>query len=152
LYDNGTFEETSLLPEAPSSDFIGPNLKSLKSAKRPNSIADYKALGYTNFSYSKWTGDKNVLSSKSKRVASEIVKYLLGKIPGVNIAIDAYDLTSSMKTQYPDIWPTSNLRNIMAKTPTGYEARIGQESIIKYYSNSKRTKLVKIIQKTHWVG
>jgi len=40
----------------------------------------------------------------------------------------------------------------MAITPAGYEARIGQETVVKYYSDSKRTKLTKRIKKTYWVG
>ena len=40
----------------------------------------------------------------------------------------------------------------MAKTPAGYEARIGQETKVKYYSDSKRTKLIKNVNKTYWVG
>jgi len=75
---------------------------------------------------------------------------LVSLIPYASIAISTYDLSQTIKDQTPDIWPTSNVRNIMAKTPAGYEARIGQETIVKYYSDNKRTKLVKTIRKTYW--
>lgn len=81
-----------------------------------------------------------------------MVNQLVSLIPFSTIPLSLYDLSQTVKTQTPDIWPTSNLRNIMAKTPAGYGARIGQETIVKYYSNSKRTKLVKTIKKTYWVG
>ncbi|HIY57383.1 MAG TPA: hypothetical protein H9829_04170 [Candidatus Tetragenococcus pullicola] len=75
---------------------------------------------------------------------------MVSLIPYASIAISTYDLSQTIKDQTPDIWPTSNVRNIMAKTPAGYEARIGQETIVKYYSDNKRTKLVKTIRKTYW--
>lgn len=81
-----------------------------------------------------------------------MVNQLVSRIPFSTIPLSLYDLSQTVKTQTPDIWPTSNLRNIMAKTPARYEARIGQETIVKYYSNSKRIKLVKTINKTYWVG
>ena len=77
---------------------------------------------------------------------------MVSLIPYASIAISTYDLSQTIKDQTPDIWPTSNVRNIMAKTPAGYEARIGQETIVKYYSDNKRTKLVKTIRKTYWGG
>jgi len=40
----------------------------------------------------------------------------------------------------------------VATTPIGYEVIIGQETIVKYYGNSSRTKLIKTIQKIYWVG
>ncbi|HPI99434.1 MAG TPA: hypothetical protein PK268_01385 [Enterococcus sp.] len=81
-----------------------------------------------------------------------MVNQLVSRIPFSTIPLSLYDLSQTVKTQTPDIWPTSNLRNIMARTPARYEARIGQETIVKYYSDSKRTKLVKTINKTYWVG
>ena len=75
---------------------------------------------------------------------------MVSLIPYASIAISTYDLSQTIKDQTPDIWPTSNVRNIMAKTPAGYEARIGQETIVKYYSDNKRTRLVKTIRKTYW--
>ncbi len=81
-----------------------------------------------------------------------MVGQLVSLIPFTSVPLSLYDLSQTVKTQTPDIWPTSNLRNIMAKTPAGYEARIGQETIVTYYSDSKRTKLVKTIKKTYWVG
>lgn len=42
--------------------------------------------------------------------------------------------------------------NIIAKTPHGNTEIIGQRSIIKYYSNSSRTKLIKTIHRTNWWG
>lgn len=63
-----------------------------------------------------------------------------------------YEASEDSQTQRPDIWPTSNLRSIMAKTPRGNEVLIGQKSVVKYYSNSSRTNLVKTIKKTYWVG
>ncbi len=49
-------------------------------------------------------------------------------------------------------WPTYNLRLISATAPRGNRAIIGQESVVKYYSNSKRTHLKKTIHRTNWVG
>ncbi|HIY57382.1 MAG TPA: hypothetical protein H9829_04165 [Candidatus Tetragenococcus pullicola] len=73
LYDHGSFEETSKLPLAPSTDFIDSQQISQRSLTNPSNIEDYKNLGYTNFSYSSWAGDKAYLSTKSKRVAEFIV-------------------------------------------------------------------------------
>lgn len=44
LYDQGTFEETSNLPWAPSTEFMGSNFvgPTLAKAKSPSSIEDYK--------------------------------------------------------------------------------------------------------------
>lgn len=61
-----------------------------------------------------------------------MVNQLVSRIPFSTIPLSLYDLSQTVKTQTPDIWPTSNLRNIMAKTPARYEARIGQETIVKY--------------------
>ena len=83
-----------------------------------------------------------------------MVVNLTALIPGnfVRASLALYDVSQLLKDQKADIWPTSNIRNIMAKTPAGYEARIGQETKVKYYSDSKRTKLIKNVNKTYWVG
>ena len=62
------------------------------------------------------------------------------------------DVAQAFKTQNTDIWPTYNIRLISATTPRGNRAIIGQESTVKYYSNSKRTHLIKKIHHTMWVG
>ena len=153
LYNQGTFEETSNLPLAPSTDFIGPTQRKSQ-RKSPSSIEDYRKLGYSNFTYSSWTGDKAYLSTKAARIAEFMVVNLTALIPGnfVRASLALYDVSQLLKDQKADIWPTSNIRNIMAKTPAGYEARIGQETKVKYYSDSKRAKLIKNVNKTYWVG
>ena len=94
------------------------------------------------------------MSTKSKRITAFVATNILGFIPSklVTAALILYDLSSVLKTQNPDIWPTVNTRNIIATSPMGYEVIIGQETIVKYYGNSSRTKLIKTIQKTYWVG
>ncbi|WEV40979.1 hypothetical protein [Lactobacillus sp. ESL0681] len=131
------------------------NDDSLRSSASPNSIEGYKKLGYSNFSKSKWSGTTNVMSTKTKRVAKVITETVLSPLIVNKYAktiYGIYTVSSAIATQHPDVWPTSNLRNIMAKTPVGYTARIGQETIIKYYSNSKRTHLFKTIHRTYWFG
>ena len=156
-YDVGTFEETSKLPVAsssqPLSTFRSASLFTTMSS-RPSSIADYQKLGYSSFQYSQWTGDKIVMSTKSKRIATFMVEQLTGLIPGgqVKVALGLFDLSQLLKTQHEDIWPTTNLRNITAIAPVGYRTLIGQEVILKYYSNSARTNLIKTIHTTLWVG
>lgn len=49
------------------------------------------------------------------------------------------------------VWPTVNTRNILATSPRGTEVIIGQQTIVKYYGNSARTKLIKTINKTFWI-
>ena len=36
--------------------------------------------------------------------------------------------------------------------PDSYEVLIGEESIVKYYSDSKRTNLIKTVHRTNYVG
>lgn len=126
----------------------------LFSTKNPSSVTDYKNLGYKNIEYTAWTGYKKVASTKSKRIATYVVSNVLGFIPStyVRTAIEIYDLTSTLQTQNPDVWPTVNTRNILATSPRGTEVIIGQQTIVKYYGNSARTKLIKTINKTYWVG
>lgn len=127
----------------------------LYSNMQPHSIKGYRKLGYSHFFKSRWSGTKNVMSTKTKRVAKVIAETVLSPLI-VNKYAKAiyaiYTVSSATATQHPDVWPTSNLRNIMAKTPVGYTARIGQETIIKYYSNKKRTHLIKKIHHTYWFG
>ncbi|WP_159025922.1 hypothetical protein [Aerococcus urinaeequi] len=77
----------------------------------------------------------------------------LGFVPSgyVRAAVAIYDLTGTLKTQNPDVWPTVNTRNILATSPRGTEVIIGQQTIVKYYGNSARTKLIKTINKTFWI-
>ncbi|WP_024855832.1 hypothetical protein [Levilactobacillus brevis] len=72
---------------------------------------------------------------------------LAGFIPGWQwkTALVAYDAVQVFKSQNADVWPTYNLRLISATAPRGNRAIIGQESVVKYYSNSKRTNLKKTI-------
>lgn len=156
-----TYEESQNLPFANIAKDTNISLynpenrsTSLYSLTNPSSITDYKNLGYTNIYYTGWTGDKIVMSTKSKRITTFVATNILAFIPSklVTASIVLYDLTSTIKTQNPDIWPTVNTRNILATSPMGYEVIIGQETIVKYYGNSSRTKLIKTIQKTYWVG
>lgn len=122
--------------------------------KRPNSITDYKKLGYKHITYSKWSGTHNYASTRAKRIAKFTVEQLASLIPGggIKAAVGIYDVSELLKTQRADIFPTYNIRLISATAPRGNRAIIGQESIVKYYSNSKRTKLIKTIHHTSWVG
>ena len=156
-----TYEESQNLPLAnilkdTNTELYGPQSRgiSLYSVSNPSSITDYKNLGYKNIYYTGWTGDKIVMSTKSVRITTFVATNILGFIPSrlVSAAIALYDLSSELKTQNPDIWPTVNTRNIIATSPIGYEVIIGQETIVKYYGNSSRTKLIKTIQKIYWVG
>lgn len=63
-----------------------------------------------------------------------------------------YDAVRVFEIQKADVWTTYNLRLISATAPRGNRAIIGQESVVKYYSNSKRTHLKKTIHRTNWVG
>lgn len=151
-----TFEETLVLPSPDlTNDRVSEdesNSSPANSTATPTSIEGYKKLGYKNFQYSKWTGFKNCASTKSKRITAFIATNVLGFIPSgyVKIAIGIYDLANTVKTQNPDIWPTVNARNIIATAPRGNQVLIGQETIVKYYGNSSRTKLLKTITKTYW--
>lgn len=120
----------------------------------PNSLEDYKKLGYTNFEYSKWSGYRNFLSTKSTRIAQYMVMQLGFLIPSnyVKIPLMLYDISQVLKTQNADIWPSVNTRNIIAKSPRGNEVLIGQQTTTKYYGNSSRTKSIKTIYKTYWLG
>lgn len=126
----------------------------LYSLDNPDSIEDYKNLGYTNIQYSQWSGTKKVMSTKSKRIAKFAIENLIGfNVPGNKVKglMLIYDLSSVLKTQHRDVWPTVNSRNIIATTPMGYETLIREESIVKYYSDSKRTDLLKTIHRKNFV-
>lgn len=150
-----TYEESLNLPYADLSADLNSNNRgiTLFSTKNPSSVTDYKNLGYKNIEYTAWTGYKKVASTKSKRIATYVVTNVLGFIPStyVRTAIGIYDLTSTLQTQNPDVWPTVNTRNILATSPRGTEVIIGQQTIVKYYGNSARTKLIKTINKTFWI-
>lgn len=130
------------------------------STKNPNSVADYKKLGYKNIKYLNWSGNKKVISTKTKRLGGLGLDAVLDAVPVAGWAGKIYkagmlgkgflDASKTIKT--PDVWPTVNLRNIQAKTPRGYTTIIGQEIIVKLYTNSKRTKLYKTYTMTVWVG
>ncbi|MFT8400246.1 MAG: hypothetical protein ABF679_03195 [Lentilactobacillus diolivorans] len=149
---NQSYEETSKLPHANDIPTTTPGNNSPVLSSSPNSIKDYKKLGYSHFSYSRWSGVKNYTSTKTARIAKFMSEQLLNLIPIARIPTIFYDVSQTIETQTPDIWPTSNLRNITAKNPRGYTSLIGQQSVVKYYSNSSRTNLVKTIKKTYWVG
>lgn len=157
-----TYEESLELPTAD----LNLNLKTdgnisnstistmaVSNAKKPSSFADYRKLGYRNIQYTNWTGYKKVMSTKSKRITTFVATNLLAFIPSnsVKAVIGIYDLTSTMKTQNPDVWPSVNTRNIVAISPVGTHVLIGQETIVKYYGNSARTKLLKTVRKTYWL-
>jgi len=167
--ENITYEESQNLPYADlstdlnsvSSDISTFSIKSQSSqlnanssSIKPISIAGFKKLGYKNIEYTKWTGYKKVVSTKSKRIASLVATNILGFVPSkyVQAAVFLYDVSSTVKTQYQDIWPTVSTRNILATSPRGLEVIIGQETIVKYYGNSARTKLLKTIPKTYWIN
>jgi len=115
----------------------------------PHSIKGYKKLGYSHFSKSRWSGTFKVAGTKSKRVAETIAETILGF--AAPTAVSIFSVSKAFQTQHPDVWPTANLRNIFAKAPAGYTVKIGEESIIKYYSDSKRKHLVKKIHRTIWI-
>lgn len=79
---------------------------------------------------------------------------LAGFIPGwqSKTVLGIYDAVQAFGTQKADVWPTYNLRLVLVTAPRGNRAIIGQESVVKYYSNSKRTHLKKTIHRTNWVG
>ncbi|WP_251953772.1 hypothetical protein [Levilactobacillus brevis] len=123
-------------------------------SSRPNSLAAYKKLGYKHITYSKWSGTHNYAGTKAKRIAAFTAEQLAGLAPGagIKVALFAYDVADAFKTKKADIWPIYNIRLVSATAPRGNRAIIGQESVVKYYSNSKRTHLVKTIHRTAWVG
>jgi len=112
------------------------------------SIEDYKKLGYTNIQYTKWTGDYNVASTKSKRAATTVAEL----ITGAGLSATAFSLSKTLQTQHADVWPVYNVRNIIAIAPNGNKVRIGQEVKVKYYGNKERTNLIKQSHKSFWVG
>lgn len=137
-----------------SNDTMGIMTFSAAKSSRPNSLADYKKLGYKHITYSKWSGTHNYAGTKAKRIASFTAEQLVGLAPGagIKVALFAYDVADAFKTKKADIWPTYNIRLVSATAPRGNRAIIGQESVVKYYSNSTRTHLVKTIHRTAWVG
>lgn len=154
-YNVGTVEEA--IEEASNSNEVitsNPSDTMLYASAKLNSLAAYKKAGHKNITYSKWTGTHNFASTKAKRAASFAAQTLAGFIPGWQwkTALVAYDAVQVFKSQNADVWPTYNLRLISATAPRGNRAIIGQESVVKYYSNSKRTNLKKTIHKTNWVG
>ncbi|NLR09976.1 MULTISPECIES: hypothetical protein [Lactobacillaceae] len=158
-YDVGTVEQA--IEEANNSQVVvipgsnGPKRIMMFAARsRPNSLAAYKKLGYKHITYSKWPGTHKYAGTKAKRIAALSVEQLVGLLPGggIKAALTVYDVAQAFKTQNADIWPTYNIRLISATTPRGNRAIIGQESTVKYYSNSKRTHLIKTIHHTMWVG
>lgn len=153
---SNSYEETSKLPFAdPTKDipnYSSEGIFSTRSASERD-INYYKKLGYKNIEYGSWSGVTNVISTKATRIAKLAVTQILGLIPSnaVKGALLLYDVSEALKTQDADIWPTVNARFITATAPAGYRVIIGEESIVKYYSNSARTKLIKTIHKTYWV-
>ncbi len=81
-----------------------------------------------------------------------MVEQLAYKIPGAKIPLAVYDLSQAIKTQHADIWPSVNARMISATSPRGVRVLIGEESYTRYYTNSARTKLLKTIHRTAYVG
>ncbi|MFD1397754.1 hypothetical protein ACFQ41_00350 [Lacticaseibacillus suilingensis] len=154
----GSFESVSQLPVASFENDLIPGTAAYtqtvlaRSAAYPTSIAGYKKLGYKNFYYSKWTGYKKLASTKSKRIAAFMVEQLAAKIPGARIPLLIYDLSQLAKTQHADIWPSVNARMISATSPRGVRVLVAEESYTRYYTNSARTKLLKTIHHTSFVG
>lgn len=152
-----SYEESLNLPIA---DIYKDGVKfegtSFFSVKNPNSIEDYKKLGYTNIQYSDWSGTHMVVSrTKADRVAKVVVTNGIGfavKSKLLSALIAVYDVSQALKDQKADIFPTVNARNIIATAPNGVETLIGEESIVKYYTDSKRTNLIKTIHRTNFVG
>lgn len=154
-----SFETVSQLPEASFENDLIPGTAAYtqmflaRSKTHPNSIADYKSLGYKNIKYSKWSGVTKMPSTKSKRVASAVATFLAGSfIKKAAIPLGLYAIAQATATQHADIWPTVNTRWITATSPRGISVIIGEESITKYYTNSSRTKLLKTIHHTVFVG
>ncbi|WP_203634020.1 MULTISPECIES: hypothetical protein [Lacticaseibacillus] len=154
-----SFETVSQLPAASFENDLIPGTAAYtqmflaRSKTHPNSIADYKSLGYKNIKYSKWSGVTKMPSTKSKRVASAVATFLAGSfIKKAAIPLGLYAIAQATATQHADIWPTVNTRWITATSPRGISVIIGEESITKYYTNSSRTKLLKTIHHTVFVG
>lgn len=154
--DEVSYEESLELPKADvDQDTIKNKLTiTAYSTSRPSSINDYKKLGYKNIRYSSWAGYKIVASSRAKAFAKYGITNLLNLIPGwqIKAAIGLYDIISLMKSPEAYVYPTVNMQNIIATSPRGTEVLIGQNTITKVYSNSARTKLVKTISRTYWIG
>lgn len=148
-----SYESSLKLPDANIQKDIYGNGTMFRSASNPNSIQDYKKLGYKNIKYTKWNTMK-MLSSRQKAVARSVALSVVGLIPGKTVAAltAAFSLGSAMKSPEAYVWPTSTVRNILATSPRGTEVIIGQQVIIRYYSNSSRTKLIKTVRKTYWTG
>lgn len=148
-----SFEETSKLPNANIKQDGMTGLQKIETkSNSPKSIKEYKKLGYKNFRYSRWTGYKNAASTRSKRIAGYVATSVLSFVPSklVQASLFLYGLSEAVQKQNPDIWPSVNARNIIAKSPRGYDVIIAQETEVKYYGNSARTKLIKTIEKTFW--
>lgn len=151
-----SYEESLKLPSANfKNDLITNQERSITtySTSNPSSINDYKKLGYKNIKYTGWNTVK-MISSKQKAVAKVVASTLVGLLPGKSITAltTAFSLGEALKSPEAYVWPTSTVRNILATSPRGTEVIIGQEVYIKYYSNSSRTKLIKTVHKTFWVG
>ncbi|ODP92887.1 hypothetical protein CNR30_00705 [Levilactobacillus brevis] len=154
-YNVGTVEDA--IEEAQNSNesvYSDPSGIMLFSSAHLNSLAAYKKAGYKHITYSKWTGTHNFASTRASRMATWATEQLAGFIPGwqAKTVLGIYDAVQAFGSQKADVWPTYNLRLISATAPRGNRAIIGQESVVKYYSNSKRTHLKKTIHRTNWVG
>ena len=147
-----TYEESLELPLANSQN-DNTSTQSY-SASSPQSIEDYEEAGYTNIQYTTWTGEKNMISSKAKRVGATVASALAGtviKSKSAQALISIFSVGAAFQDQEADVYPTYNARNIIATAPIGYETRIGEEVIVNYYSDSARTNLVKTVRQTFWI-
>ncbi|QTJ44752.1 hypothetical protein B8A42_05180 [Dolosigranulum pigrum] len=158
--NNISFEESQNLPLANIYTDTNNNT-TFYSVNNPQSIEDYKKLGYTNIQYTKWTGDYNVASTKSKRAATTVAELITGAglsaifsnhKTAIQTLTTAFSLSKTLQTQHADVWPVYNVRNIIAIAPNGNKVRIGQEVKVKYYGNKERTNLIKQSHKSFWVG
>ncbi|MFV8314679.1 hypothetical protein ACNM7U_09025 [Aerococcus viridans] len=148
-----TFEESQQLPYANIQKDIYGEGAMLRSASNPNSIQDYKNLGYTDITYTNWDTIK-YSPTRAKRVSAEIASAIVAKYAGVKVGdvLAAIGIAESVLPPEAEVWASNTTRNILAKTPAGQEVVIGQEVHIKYFSDSGRTNLVDQKSTVFWRG
>ncbi|MCZ0717066.1 hypothetical protein [Aerococcus kribbianus] len=92
----------------------------LRSASNPNIIQDYKDLGYTDISYSKWN-IFNYSPTRAKRVSAEVASAIIATFGGANIGhlITVIDIAESILPPEAEVWASNTTRNILVKASSG---------------------------------
>ncbi|CAI2579805.1 hypothetical protein AKUA1202_04810 [Apilactobacillus kunkeei] len=130
------------------------NLLMTRSLSNPQSISEFRKIGYYHFQYTRWI-KYNVLSTKGRRITKDVILNGIGLLipyKWVAAGTTAYSIIEDLKTQKHDVWVTGYARNILAKSPRGLQVLIGQQLTLKFYTNSSKTRLARTLNKTIWIN